>query len=67
MQIFNNRVRVTLFNIYSQDATRHKQLINDFNIIMTEAEYKFLEDQKDARKGRLENYMDRKLNKTKIT
>ena len=63
MQVFNKRVSETLFNIYTQDLARHKHFNEDLNIKMTEAEYQFLEDQRGARKGRLENFMDRKLSR----
>ena len=63
MQVFNKRVGETLFNVYTQDPARHKHFIQNFDIKMTEEEYQFLEDQKGARKGRLENFMEKKLSR----
>ena len=61
MEIFNSRVGVSLFNIYTQDPNRHNHLEEELNIKMEKAEFDFLEDQKLSRVGFCENFMDRKL------
>ena len=63
MKIFNTRVNDRLFNIYKQDANRHKYFNENCSIEMTDAEFQFLEDQNGARKGRLQNFMDKKLSR----
>ena len=60
MKIFNERVSITLFNIYSQDPNRQNLIENEFNIKMNKPETDFLEDQLGKRVGFCEDFMDNK-------
>ena len=60
MKTFNDRVSETLFNIYTQDKSRHSYFENILHMKMEKQELDFLEDQSGERRGFCEEYVDRK-------
>ena len=60
MKTFNDRVSETLFNIYTQDKSRHSYFENILHMKMEKQELDFLEDQSGERRGFCEEFVDRK-------
>ena len=60
MKTFNDRVSETLFNIYTQDKSRHSYFENILHMKMEKQELDFLEDQSGERLGFCEEFVDRK-------
>ena len=57
MQIFNARVCVTLFDIYTHSPDRKELLEEQFCIKMEDGELEFLQDQRGSRIGYCVDFM----------
>ncbi|XP_041372580.1 uncharacterized protein LOC121385857 [Gigantopelta aegis] len=63
-KIYNQRVKVTLFDISAKDERRRKILERETGIKMLEIEEKFLNDQRGPRIGYCDDFVDRQWSKT---